>query len=47
MLIGPEGGFQQGARVPLTLVFERAGRVAVELAVEAAGARGTGPAQGH
>jgi copper(I)-binding protein len=47
MLIGPQGGFQQGARVPVTLVFERAGRVAVELAVEAAGARGTGPHQGH
>jgi len=42
MLVGPQGGFAQGARVPLTLVFERAGRVDVELAVEAAGARGTG-----
>ncbi len=42
MLIGPQGGFAQGARVPLTLVFERAGRVEVELAVEAAGARGSG-----
>ncbi len=42
MLIGPQGGFTQGARVPLTLVFERAGRVDVELAVEAAGARGSG-----
>lgn len=42
MLVGPQGGFTQGARVPLTLVFERAGRVDVELAVEAAGARGTG-----
>lgn len=42
MLVGPQGGFIQGARVPLTLVFERAGRVDVELAVEAAGARGTG-----
>jgi copper(I)-binding protein len=47
MLIGPQGGFAQGARVPVTLVFERAGRVAVELAVEAAGARGVGPHQGH
>jgi len=47
MLIGPQGGFQQGASVPLTLVFERAGRVAVELAVDAPGARGTGPHQGH
>ncbi|WP_191082720.1 copper chaperone PCu(A)C [Roseococcus microcysteis] len=42
MLIGPQGGFTQGARIPLTLVFERAGRVEVELAVEAAGARGSG-----
>ena len=40
MLIAPQGGFTQGARVPVTLVFERAGRVDVELAVEAAGARG-------
>lgn len=47
MLVGPQGGFEQGTRVPVTLVFERAGRVAVELAVEAAGARGTGPHQGH
>lgn len=42
MLVGPQGGFTQGGRVPLTLVFERAGRVDVVLAVEAAGARGTG-----
>ena len=41
MLIGQQGGFTQGARIPLTLVFERAGRVEVELAVEAAGARGS------
>jgi copper(I)-binding protein len=47
MLIAPQGGFEQGARVPVTLVFERAGRVDVELAVEAAGARGAGPHQGH
>ena len=47
MLIGPQGGFEQGARVPVTLVFERAGRITVELAVDAAGARGTGPHQGH
>ena len=42
MLIGPQGEFAQGARVPLALAFERAGRVEVELAVEAAGARGSG-----
>lgn len=47
MLIGPQGGFAQGAHVPVTLVFERAGRVTVELAVEAAGARGAGQHQGH
>lgn len=42
MLIGPQGGFAQEARVPLTLIFERARRVEVELAVEAAGARASG-----
>lgn len=41
MLIAPQGGFAQGSRVPVTLVFERAGRVDVELGVEAAGARGS------
>jgi periplasmic copper chaperone A len=39
MIVGPHTGFVQGARIPLTLVFERAGRVAVELAIEAPGAR--------
>ena len=42
MLIGLAAPLQQGARVPLTLRFERAGEVQVELAVEAAGARGSG-----
>lgn len=42
MLIGPQGGFTVGERIPLTLVFERGGRVAVELAVQAAGARASG-----
>jgi copper(I)-binding protein len=46
MLVGPQAGFVQGARVPLVLVFERAGRVAVELAVEAPGAR-AGEHGGH
>ena len=41
MLIGLTAPLQQGARVPLTLRFERAGEVQVELAVEAAGARGS------
>jgi copper(I)-binding protein len=40
MIQGPQGGFQQGEKIPVTLVFERAGRVAVELAVDAPGARG-------
>jgi copper(I)-binding protein len=40
MLIGLKEPLVKGARVPLTLVFEKAGEVPVELAVEAAGARG-------
>ncbi|WP_211187538.1 copper chaperone PCu(A)C [Neoroseomonas marina] len=43
MLIGLKEPLVQGTRVPLTLRFERAGEVQVELAVEAAGARGNGP----
>lgn len=42
MLIGLTAPLTQGARVPLTLRFERAGEVTVELAVEAAGARAGG-----
>jgi copper(I)-binding protein len=42
MLIGLTAALEQGARVPVTLVFERAGEVEVQLAVEAAGARGAG-----
>ena len=40
MLIDPVEPLQDGARVPLTLVFETAGSVEVELAVEAMGAPG-------
>lgn len=40
MLIGLTEPLRQGAEVPLTLRFERAGEVQVMLAVEAAGARG-------
>jgi periplasmic copper chaperone A len=40
MLIGLKQALVQGNRVPLTLIFEKAGEVQVELAVEAAGARG-------
>ncbi len=46
MLIGPKEGFAQGARVPLTLFFEHAGRVDVELVVQAMGARAAG-SHGH
>jgi copper(I)-binding protein len=42
MMIGLTAPMAQGGRVPLTLRFERAGEVQVELAVEAAGARGAG-----
>lgn len=47
MLIGPQGGFRQGSTVPVTLVFERTGRVDIELFVEAAGARRPSGHQGH
>jgi copper(I)-binding protein len=40
MLIGLQAPLRQGERIPVTLVFERAGEVAVELSVESAGARG-------
>jgi len=40
MLIGLNEPLRQGASVPLTLRFERAGEVQVTLSVEAAGARG-------
>ncbi|MBW6400618.1 copper chaperone PCu(A)C [Roseomonas sp. HJA6] len=42
MMIGLTAPLQQGGRVPLTLRFEHAGTVQVELAVEAAGARAAG-----
>lgn len=47
MLVGPTRAFARGERVPLTLRFERAGEVAVELAVEAAGARRPSGHAGH
>lgn len=46
MLVGLTAPMNQGTRVPLTLRFERAGEVQVELAVEAAGARAA-PAHHH
>lgn len=44
MLIGLSAALRQGERVPVTLVFERAGEVEVQFSVESAGARG--PAAG-
>ncbi|PWS38130.1 hypothetical protein DFH01_02175 [Falsiroseomonas bella] len=46
MLIGLNAALEQGSSVPVTLVFERAGEIAIELKVESAGARGPA-AQGH
>lgn len=46
MLIGPAGPFAQGENVPVTLCFERAGEVTVDLEVAAAGARDAAP-RGH
>jgi hypothetical protein len=40
MMIGLEAPLVEGTRVPLTLTFERAGTVTVELAVDKAGAQG-------
>lgn len=47
MLIGLKRPMAKGDRVPLTLVFERAGEVEVELAIEAAGAQAGNPSGGH
>lgn len=44
MMMGLKGPLKQGARVPLTLTFEKAGRIDVELAVEGMGA--THPSHG-
>ena len=45
MLIGLRSPLRQGERIPVTLVFERAGEVEVQLGVESAGARG--PSRPH
>lgn len=47
MLIGLQAPLRQGEHVPVTLVFERAGEVQVQLSVESAGARGPGGGHGH
>ncbi len=41
MIVGLSAPFEEGRRVPLTLEFEKAGKVDVELAVSAPGAPGT------
>jgi hypothetical protein len=38
MMMGLKGPLKQGSTVPVTLVFEKAGTIDVELAVEAMGA---------
>jgi copper(I)-binding protein len=47
MLIGLNRPLQAGQGVPVTLVFERAGPVQVELAIQGAGARGPAMRHGH
>jgi copper(I)-binding protein len=47
MLIGPAGPFARGEAVPVTLRFERAGEVTVDLEVAAAGARDAAGHGGH
>jgi copper(I)-binding protein len=37
-MMGLKAPFKQGASVPVTLVFEKAGKIDVELTVEAMGA---------
>lgn len=45
MLMGLDGALVEGTRFPLTLEFERAGEVVVEIAVEAPGAGAAGGEQ--
>lgn len=47
MLIDLKQALNRGDRVPVTLVFERAGEVQVTLEVQAAGARGPAAPGGH
>jgi periplasmic copper chaperone A len=44
MMTGLKGPFTKGARVPVTLTFEKAGSIDVEFGVEALGAPGPGRA---
>lgn len=47
MLIGLRAPLIKASAVPLTLIFERAGRVEIEAVVEGAGSRGPTGAGGH
>ncbi|MGG5821142.1 copper chaperone PCu(A)C [Falsiroseomonas sp. HW251] len=47
MLVGLAAATRQGEQVPLTLVFEKAGEVTVQLPVQSAGARGPAAAHQH
>ena len=47
MLVGLAQALRPGATLPLTLTFERAGTVQVEVAVQAAGAAAPGAAHRH
>lgn len=47
MLMKPQKPFKEGERVPLTLTFEKAGEVKVELAVDKPNAMGKADHAGH
>jgi copper(I)-binding protein len=47
MLINLAAPLQRGGQVAVTLVFEKAGEVEVQLSVESAGARGPSSSHGH
>lgn len=47
MFMGLKAPFKEGDHFPLTLVFEKAGDVTVDVAVEGAGAKGPGQPHGH
>jgi copper(I)-binding protein len=47
MLVGPTTALAEGQRVPLSLTFQKAGTIDVELAVEKAGAKSPAPAMSH
>lgn len=47
MILGLKDGLAQGDRVPATLVFEKAGRLAIEISVEEMGYGGRGEHKHH